>query len=463
MENHPALWAPLHRGELCTPVRKRKTPTVSPSSFPSCGGVARSDGVVIPAAAQKESHQNTVKYDHRSYGYPGGIAAREHLKEELSQMKKRILALLLALALAVCVAACGGDTTTPPTGEGEGAITAENLKIGLILISDPADAYNKNHVEGMTAAMEALGLSSEQLVMKSNIGENADCETAINELVAAGCQVIFSNSFGHEQYMVKVAPDYPEVQFCAATGYQAAIDSLDNTHNYFAKIFEARYLAGIAAGLRTETNKIGYVAAKHYAEVISGYTAFYLGAKSVNPEVEMFVNYTQEWSDPAKEAINAQALIDQGCDVISQHSDTTAPATTAQNAGVWAVGYNDDMIAAAPQAVLTSARINWGVYYEYALNQLLVGEAIPQDWCEGLATDAVYLSPLNEPVIAPDTQAAIAAAHAAIVDGTIHVFDGPLTDLDGNVVVEEGAFYFENEKASAPSWEAIIEGITILS
>jgi len=311
--------------------------------------------------------------------------------------------------------------------------------------------------------MQNLGIAESQLQIKANVAENADCEAAITELAEAGCQVIFSNSFGHEQYMVKVAPDYPEIQFCAATGFVSASDELDNTHNYFARIYEARYLSGVVAGLKTQTNKLGYVAAKPYAEVISGYTAFYLGAKSVNPNVEMYVNYTNEWSDPAKEATNAKALIDRGCDVVSQHSDTSAPATTAQENGAFAVGYNADMIPAAPKAALVSARINWGVYYEYALGCMISGEAIPQDWCEGLAEDAVYLSDLNEAIVAPGTIEAVEKAKVGLIDGTIQVFQGPLYDTNGTVVVEEGKAFKENEKSSAPAWDKIIKGITVLS
>lgn len=379
---------------------------------------------------------------------------------------KKLLALLLALMLAAALVACG--TTKTPGGEEPGddtlGIPKEDLKVGLVLISDKSDAYSGNHIEGMVKAMTDLGLDPDtQLIMKQNVGESADCETAIRELAEAGCQVIFSNSFGHENYMVSVAPEFPEIQFCAATGYQSATDALENTHNYFARIYEARYLSGIAAGLKTETDKIGYVAAKPFAEVISGYTAFYLGAKSVNPDVQMYVNYTQEWSNPGKEATNAQALIDLGCDVIGQHSDTTAPSTTAEGAGVFSVGYNADMVPAAPNAALTSARIDWSVYYNSALNALLQGVAIEQDWCEGLASGAVYLSPLNEAVVAEDTADAIELAEQGILDGSIHVFDGPLVDVEGNTVVEEGSFYYENENSSAPSWDKILEGINVLS
>ena len=386
-------------------------------------------------------------------------------------MKKRILALLMAGVMVMGLAACGGTTpegSQPAGDETETAgIAAADLKIGLILVGEAADAYNKNHIEGMQAACEKLGLDYDsQVVVKANIGEDSTCADAIGELIDAGCQAIFADSFGHEQYMVEFAPDYPEVQFCHAPGFQSASDNLDNTHNYFSKIFEARYLAGIAAGLKTETNKLGYVAAKPYAEVISGYTDFYLGAKSVNPDVTMLVNYTNEWSDATKEATNAQALIDQGCDVISQHSDTSAPATTAETNGVFAVGYNDDMIPVAPNSALVSARINWGIYYEYALGCLLSGEAIDQDWCGGYAQGSCYLSDLNDAVIAEGTKEAIEAAAAGISDGSVQVFAGPLhgVDADGNELnLAEGEFYLENEKSSAPSFAFIIDGITVLS
>lgn len=386
-------------------------------------------------------------------------------------MKKRILALLMAGVLAVGLTACGGTSGETEETGGEAAetagIAAADLKVGLILVGEAADAYNKNHIEGMQAACETLGLDYDtQVVVKTNIGEDSTCADAIGELIDAGCQAIFANSFGHEQYMVEAAPDYPDVQFCHATGYQSASDDLDNTHNYFAKIFEARYLAGIAAGLKTETNKLGYVAAKPFAEVISGYTAFYLGAKSVNPDVTMLVNYTNEWSDATKEATNAQALIDQGCDVISQHSDTSAPATTAENNGVFAVGYNDDMISVAPNAALVSARINWGSYYEYALGCLLSGEAIAQDWCGSYAENACYLSDLNEAIIAEGTKEAIEAAAAGITDGSVQVFAGPLHGVNANgdeLNLAEGEFYTENESSSAPAFDYIIDGITVLS
>ena len=405
-------------------------------------------------------------------------------------MKKRILALLMAGALALGLTACGGgdtstdaDTTADSSSDTAAAtgIAADKLKVGLILVGEAADAYNKNHIDGMREACKKNGMDYDsQVVVKANITEDSTCADAINELLDAGCNAIFADSFGHEQYMEEAAPDHPDVQFCHATGYQGATDTLDNTHNYFAKIFEARYLAGIAAGLKTETNKLGYVAAKPFAEVISGYTAFYLGAKSVNPDVTMYVNYTNEWSDATKEATNAQALIDQGCDVISQHSDTSAPATTAQNNGVFAVGYNDDMIPVAPDAALVSARVNWGAYYEYALKCLIDGEEIDRDWCKGYAEGAVYTTELNDSIVAPGTAEKVAELEAGFKAGTVKVFDTAnftvngetvttyLADVDdlgdyvGETEVIENGEFLESYYRSAPYFDLDIDGITNL-
>ncbi len=405
-------------------------------------------------------------------------------------MRKRLLALLLAGLMVFALAACADQSGTqentddPGTGEtnqdnqsseqqpsGETAgIAKEDLKVGFVHISDPSDkGYTYNHDLGTQEMVEALGLSEDQIINKYNVSEDESCETALRELVEAGCQLIFATSFGFEDYVMTVAAEYPDVQFCHATGTQAAGSGLDNVHNYFASIFEARYLAGIAAGLKTENNHLGYVGAHPFAEVISGFTAFYRGAKSVNPDVTMDVMYTGAWNDPTREAQVAQALIDRGCDVISQHCDSTAPATTAEQNGVWQVGYNADMIDAAPNASLISARIDWGIYVTYATECVLNGEPIPVDWCKGYADGAVYLSPLNTAIAAEGTQEAIDAAAQEIIDGTRHVFEGPLTgvgqDFSGNEItldIPEGEYYHESEEQSAPSFCYIIPGINIV-
>ena len=323
--------------------------------------------------------------------------------------------------------------------------------------------YTYNHELGTKEMQEALGLRDDQIISKYNVPEGAECDTALRELAESGCNIIFATSFGYEDYVKEVAAEYPNIQFCHATGYQAASSGLSNFHNYFASIYEARYLAGIAAGLKTETNKLGYVAAFPFAEVISGYTAFYLGAKSVNPDVTMEIMYTNSWNDPTVESQVAKALIDRGCDVISQHSDSTAPATTAEENGVWQVGYNNDMIEAAPEASLISARIDWGIYVTEAVQHVIDGTEIPTDWCKGYADGAVYLSPLNTNIAAEGTQEAIDAAIEQLKAGELHVFAGPLTGVspDGQTIeIPEGDYYHEQEEQSAPSWQYIVEGCT---
>ena len=390
-------------------------------------------------------------------------------------MKKRILSALLCVTMiASLVVGCGTPAAadTAPATEGQAteevaveAVAAENIKVGFVHVSDPSDmGYTYNHDLGTKAMQEALGLTDDQIINKFNVPEGAECDTALRELVDAGCNIIFATSFGFEDYVKEVAAEYPEIQFCHATGYQAAGSGLSNMHNYFASIYEARYLAGIAAGLKTETNKLGYVAAFPFAEVISGYTAFYNGAKSVNPDVTMEIMYTNSWNDPTVEAQVAKALIEKGCDVVSQHSDSTAPATTAEDNGVWQVGYNNDMIDAAPNASLISARINWGIYVTEAVEAVINGEAIPADWCKGLADGAVYLSPLNTAIAAEGTQEAIDAAAEAIKSGELKVFAGPLKGVSpegAEIEVAEGDYFHEQEEASAPAWCYIVEGCNV--
>ena len=380
-------------------------------------------------------------------------------------MKKRIVSVFLCAAMAVTLmAGCGAPAAETGGNEDGGSSTAasegipkDEIKVGFVHISDPSDmGYTYNQDLGTQEMQEALGLSDDQIINKYNVAEDASCDTALRELVDAGCNIIFATSFGFEDYVVEVAREYPDVQFCHATGYQAKDAGLDNFHNYFASIYEGRYLAGIAAGLKTESNKLGYVAAFPFAEVISGYTAFYLGAKSVNPDVTMEIMYTNSWNDPTVESQVAKALIDRGCDVISQHSDSTAPATTAEENGVWQVGYNNDMIEAAPNASLISPRI---------VQAMIDGEEIPVDWCKGLADGAVYLSPLNENIAAEGTQEAIDEAAEKIKSGELHVFAGPLKGVSPEgeeFEVAEGEYYHEQEEASAPSWLYIVDGCTVV-
>ncbi len=414
---------------------------------------------------------------------------------------KKFLALFLVLALAIGMMACtpapsgspapapaasaapaAQAPATPPPADtapaGDAAkLTKEDLKIGVVHIMEVGDqGYTYNHDQGAKLMLKNLGLKDEQYIPKFNIPDTDAAATtaAINELIAAGCQIIFTTSFSYNSATVEAAKAHPEIEFCHATGSDAHFENLPNLHNYFARIHEARYLAGIAAGLKTENNHLGYVAAFPFAEVISGFTAFYLGAKSVNPDVYMDVIYADTWGDAQKEREIAEALIQRGCDVISQHSDSVTPAIAAQDAGVFHVGYNNDMAPAAPKASLVSARINWGIYMTYAVQSLLDGQPIAMDWGEGLDTGAAYLSPLNTAIAAPGTQEAIDAAKAKILSGELQIFSGALKDAAGNPAViknwdgSEVLFTFENDSSvfeeskefSAPSFNAIIAGIT---
>ncbi|MDD3411553.1 MAG: BMP family ABC transporter substrate-binding protein, partial [Eubacteriales bacterium] len=301
---------------------------------------------------------------------------------------KKFLAVVLSLVLLASL------FVVPAVAEE--AVTLDNIKIGFVHISDPSDmGYTYNHDLGTQKMKEALGLRDDQIINKYNIPETSECADALQELVDDGCNIIFATSFGHESYVLAAAAENPDVQFCHATGYQAASSGLANMHNYFGKIYQARYLSGVVAGLKAKevgNNLLGYVTAMPFAECISGFTSFYLGAKSVNPDVTMKVMYTNSWNDPTKEAQVAQALIDAGCGVISQHCDSTAAATTAENAGIFHVGYNSDMTGVAPKSSLTSAVWDWSSYLTFAVKALLAGEAIPADWAGDMASGMVDIS-----------------------------------------------------------------------
>ncbi|NLM73931.1 MAG: BMP family ABC transporter substrate-binding protein [Clostridiaceae bacterium] len=394
---------------------------------------------------------------------------------------KKLLSLVLVISMVFSFAACSSGNTeatnsTEPSSSApaeKAGVPKEELKIGFIHISDPSDmGYTYNHDLGTWAMVEALGLREDQIINKYNIGEDEGCAAAIDELIEAGCQIIFATSFGHGDYMKEAAMAHPEIEFCHATGDLASKAGLSNFHNYFTSIYEARYLAGIAAGMKLKElgeTKLGYVAAFECAEVVSGFTAFYLGAKSVLPEATMDVIYTNSWHDPIKEAQVAQTLIDGGCKVISQHSDSTAPATTAEANGVFQVGYNADMISAAPKASLISARSDWSKYLIFAVQCVMEGKPIPTDWCQGLSEGAVYLSPLNTDIAAPGTQEAIDEAAEKIKSGELHVFAGPLSGTgknwgtEGSIEIKEGEWFEESKEQSAPYWYYIIDGVNVLS
>ncbi len=415
-------------------------------------------------------------------------------------MKKKFLALLLSLTMVMSLAACGGDTqeeadTQEPAGTEEPTEGNKSVKVGLICIGDENDqGYTYNFIRGKEAATEALAAKGIDVewVTKYNIGEDSTCEDANIELAEAGCQLIINNSFGFEEHMLKVAPDYPEIQFVSCTNQASRDDELPNTHNAFANIYEGRYVAGVAAGMKLqemidngdikpEEAVIGYVGAFSFAEVISGFTSYYLGAKSVCPSVTMKVQFVQSWSNATEEGNAAAALADMGCVMISQHSDNTTPATTAQTKGAFHTGYNNDMISVAPEASIIGTRIDWSVYFQYAIEAVANGQEFDQDWCHGMDQGAVVMTPLNEKIAAAGTAEKLAEIEKAIADGSLQVFDtktftvegNELTnafarDTDGDFVpdtdeaVFDGAFH-ESHFQSAPYFAIPIDGIEWLN
>ena len=379
---------------------------------------------------------------------------------------KKVLSLVLVLAMVLMFSAVASAD----------AIPADQIKVGLILLHDENIGYDEIHLNGFMEMVKALGLTEEQYSIKYNVPETEVCYDKAIELVDEGCDIIFADSFGHESYMLQAAAEHPEVQFCHATGYQAKGSGLTNMHNYFTAIYEARYVSGVVAGLKlnemidngkitAEQAVMGYVGAYPYAEVISGYTAFYLGARSVCPSVTMKVTYTNSWADMALEKEAADALIAQGCVLISQHADTTGAPTACQAAGVPCVGYNVSMISVAPDSALTSAAVVWGPYYTYAAKCLIDGEEIATDWCKGYVDGAVEIKELNEKVVAAGTEETVNAVIEKLKNGELHVFDTSTFTVDGKTLEDEtyvwDGYYHESELVSAPSFTYIVDGITV--
>ncbi len=404
---------------------------------------------------------------------------------------KKFLAMLLALVMALSLVACG-EKKDDTQGNGDGDATAAKVKVGFITLHDENSTYDKNFIDAAKEACANLGLvENEDYFIKTNVGETEQCAEVAADLVDAGCNIIFADSFGHEPYMIEVAKANPEVQFCHSTGTRAHTEGLANYHNAFASIYEGRYLAGIAAGLKlnamidagdikAEEAKMGYVGAFTFAEVVSGYTSFYLGAKSVCPTVTMDVTFTGSWYDETLEKEGAEKLIQGGCKLISQHADSLGAPTACENAGVPNVSYNGSTQAACPNTYIISSRINWAPYYEYAIKAVMDGTAIDVDWTGTLATNSVVLTDLNTTVAAEGTAEAIAAATEKLEKGEIHVFDcstftvkgETLTSYQADVnadsdntpdteVVHDG-YFAESEKRSAPYFDLEIDGINRL-
>lgn len=393
-------------------------------------------------------------------------------------MKKftRFIALALSLVVVLsCFAACGK--------------TEDSFSVGFIFLHDENSTYDKNFIDAAVAACEELGV---EYIMKKNIPENAECKDAAEDLVDQGCDLIFADSFNHESYLIEVAKKYPEVQFCHATGTRAHTEGLSNFSNAFASIYEGRYLAGVAAGMKlnemieagkftAEEAKMGYVGAYPYAEVKSGYTSFYLGAKSVCPSVTMDVKFTGSWYDEALEKEAATALINADCKLISQHADSMGAPTACESAGIPNVSYNGSTIEACPNTFIVSSRIDWTPYFKHIITCAKEGKDIEDDWTGSIETGSVVLTDVNTNVAAPGTVEKIEEVKAKLVSGEIKVYDTstftvkgqPLTSYMADVNTDDAytpdtevianGYFHESEFRSAPYFDVDIDGITLLN
>ena len=392
---------------------------------------------------------------------------------------KKFIALLLALVMVLSFAACGGETTKDE---------APKFKAGFIFLHDENSTYDLNFMNAAKEACEALGVD---YMIKTNIDENEECYDAAAELVDAGCTYIFADSFGHEPYMLQAAQEFPNVQFCHATGTQAHTAGVANYHNAFASIYEGRFLGGVAAGMKlnemiaageftAEEAKVGYIGAYPYAEVKSGMTSFFLGVRYVCPTATMDVTFTNEWYDPALEKEGAVKLINNGCKLISLHADSMGAPTECENNGIPFVFYNGSAKDACPDTYIVASYINWAPYMKYSMEATMKGEAIAADWIGTLENGGVALKDLNEAVAAEGTAAKLEEVKAALMNGTLKVFDTDtftvngqkvtsyLADVDdmgdyvGETEVIADGYFHESEYRSAPYFDLDIDGITNL-
>ena len=397
---------------------------------------------------------------------------------------KKIVALVLALVLCLTAAASLAD-----------GIAKEDIKLGIITLHDEQSTYDKNFIDSAKQAAANLGLAEDQVIIVSGIPESDECRQKALDLVDEGCNIIFADSFGHEDFMIEAAKEYPEVTFAHATGTKAHTENLANFHNAFASIYEGRYLAGVAAGLKLneikaagnlkgEVPMMGYVGAFTYAEVISGYTSFYLGAKSVCPDVIMKVQFTGSWYDEIGEKAAAEALINAGADLISQHADSMGAPTACESAGIPNISYNGSTVDACPNTFIVASKIDWAPYFEYLVNQTIAGEEIKTDWTGTIETGSVVLTDVNEAAAAEGTVAKIEEVKAELLAGTRKVFDtategfitvdgkpvtSRLADVDTDAAftpdteaVADGYFH-ESEFRSAPYFDLTIDGIELLN
>ncbi len=438
---------------------------------------------------------------------------------------KKSLAILLVLLLALSLFAACAKTDTPDSGtaaptapteapapdatpdrdaavvfdndstpvdvaavKADNADALSNIKVGFIFLHDENSTYDKNFID---AAVEACGEMGVPYILRTNIPEGQECYNAAAELVDDGCNIIFAVSFGHEDFMIQAAREFPEVQFCHATGTKAHTEALPNYHNAFADIYEGRYLAGVAAGMKlnemieagqfsAEEALVGYVGAFPYAEVKSGYTSFFLGVRSICPTATMEVTFTNSWYDEALEKEAANTLIQRGCKLISQHADSMGAPTACETAGIPNVSYNGSTAAACPNTFIVSSRINWVPYMEVIIGRTAKGEKINADWTGTLANGAVEPTAVNAQAAAPGTAEKIEEVRAALIAGSLKVYDTNTFTVGGNKLetykadvndwgdfageteVISGGEFQESVYRSAPAFDIDIDGITII-
>ena len=400
---------------------------------------------------------------------------------------KKVLSLVLALtmvfAFTLTFTGCGGSDS------GDEGNSDQAMKAGFICLHDENSTYDKNFIDAANKACEELGIEP---IIKTNIPEGQECYDAAADLVDAGCNIIFADSFGHEDFMIQAAKEFPEVQFCHATGTKAHTEGLPNYHNAFASIYEGRYLAGVAAGMKLnemiekgeikeDQAKIGYVGAFTYAEVISGYTSFFLGARSICPSATMEVTFTGSWYDETAEKEGANTLINDGCVLISQHADSMGAPTACEQAGVPDVSYNGSTISACPNTFIVSSRIDWTPYYEYAIEAVAAGEEFDVDYTGTISTESVVLTEVNDKAAAEGTAEKIEEVRQQLINEEVYVFDTSKFTVDGKTldsymadvdtdanfegdteVISDGYFH-ESEYRSAPYFDLKIDGITLLN
>ena len=392
----------------------------------------------------------------------------------MKKMCRKVVSLLLAAVMVLTMTAFASVVYAAD----EDSVEADpNFKMGVILVGDETEGYSAAHIAGVKEAAKELGLDDSQIIWKYKVPEDSSCYDAAIDLVGQGCSLVIGNSYGHQTYLVQAAQEYPDVTFVSMTGDFAAISGCENFKNAFTNIYESRYVSGVVAGLKLnemiengdikeDQTKIGYVGAYPYAEVKSGYTAFFLGVRSVCPSATMKVIYTNSWASIDLEKEAAESLIADGCVLISQHADTTGASTACEKAGVPIVGYNVSMIATAPTQALTSASIDWGPYYTYAVKSVIDGTKIDTDWCKGYDDK---ITELNDKAIAKGTKEKVKEVEDAIKDGSLHVFDTSTFTVDGkeldswkddngNEYIKDGYFH-ESELHSAPAFAINIDGI----